>query len=216
MASISGICSSSPSLKPRLKPLPRATSLRRDSASFPIRPHRIGPVCSVAREVSAEPSKSDDGTLEKGTATKTKKIGLEKDPRALWLRYVEWLYQHKELGLFLDVSRVGFSDEFVAEMEPRFQAAFRAMEELEKGAIANPDEGRMVGHYWLRSPHLAPTSFLKTQIDTTLDVVCDFADAVVSGKVSSSQFFPISIIGFEFITIIVIILLSLIDESFCI
>ncbi|XP_024028805.1 glucose-6-phosphate isomerase 1, chloroplastic [Morus notabilis] len=186
MASISGICSSSsPSVKPRLKPLLRATSLRRNMVSFPIRTHRIGipPVHSVAREISSE--LSDDGALKNETAapTKVKKKGLEKDPRALWLRYVDWLYQHKELGLFLDVSRVGFTDEFVAEMEPRFQAAFRAMEELEKGAIANPDEGRMVGHYWLRSPHLAPTSRLKSLIETTLDAVCDFAGDVVSGKI---------------------------------
>ena len=31
------------------------------------------------------------------------------------------------------------------------------MDALEKGAIANPDENRMVGHYWLRDPELAPT-----------------------------------------------------------
>lgn len=111
--------------------------------------------------------------------------GLEKDPRALWRRYVDWLYQHKELGLYLDVSRVGFTDEFVREMEPHFKRAFEAMEELEKGAIANPDEGRMVGHYWLRDPKRAPSSFLKTQIENTLDAVSKFANDVVSGKVSS-------------------------------
>lgn len=111
--------------------------------------------------------------------------GLEKDPRALWRRYVDWLYQHRELGLYLDVSRVGFTDEFVTEMEPHFEAAFKAMEELEKGAIANPDEGRMVGHYWLRDPKRAPNTFLKTQIENTLDAVSKFANDVVSGKVSS-------------------------------
>ncbi len=30
------------------------------------------------------------------------------------------------------------------------------MLEIEAGAIANPDEGRQVGHYWLRAPDLAP------------------------------------------------------------
>lgn len=129
----------------------------------------------MAREVSADLSKSDPSP---------KKKGLEKDPGALWRRYVDWLYQHKELGLFLDVSRIGFSEEFVEEMEPRFQAAFRAMQELEKGAIANPDEGRMVGHYWLRSSKLAPNPFLKLQIENTLEAVCKFAEDVVSGKVS--------------------------------
>ena len=37
------------------------------------------------------------------------------------------------------------------------QKAFAAMDALEAGAIANPDEKRMVGHYWLRDPTLAPT-----------------------------------------------------------
>jgi len=46
--------------------------------------------------------------------------------------------------MYLDVSRVGFTYEFVKEMEPRFQAELKAMEEIEKGAIANPDEGCMV------------------------------------------------------------------------
>lgn len=181
MASLSGICSSSPSLKPKTsfsaKPF---VSLRRDSVALPARLAR-SPAQSVAREVSAELSSSNDGVLKKKVHS-----GLEKDPRELWKRYVDWLYQHKELGLYLDVSRIGFADEFVEEMEPKFQQAFKAMEELEKGAIANPDEGRMVGHYWLRKSELAPTSFLKTQIENTLDAICSFADDVVSGKVSWS------------------------------
>lgn len=110
---------------------------------------------------------------------------LEKDPEVLWHRYVDWLYQHKDLGLYIDVSRIGFTDEFYAEMEPRFQKAFKTMEELEKGAIANPDEGRMVGHYWLRDPPRAPNSFLRLQIENTLEAICKFADEVISGKIAS-------------------------------
>lgn len=186
MASISGICSSSPSLKPQTKALflGPAGSLRKDSISFPVRAKlndgRLGSgtAHSVAKEISVELSAADGGF------SKGKKKGLEKDPRALWSRYVDWLYQHKELGLFLDVSRIGFSDEFLAEMEPRFQKAFKDMEALEKGAIANPDERRMVGHYWLRNSELAPNSFLKSQINSALDAVCKFADDIISGKVS--------------------------------
>lgn len=182
MASISGICSSSPTLKHQ-KPLlrPTASLLRKDSVSFPAtwsKPAvRSCFAQSVAREISAELTNTD------GALTKEKKNVLEKEPQALWRRYVEWLYQHKDLGLYLDVSRVGFTDEFIEEMEPRFQAAFKAMEELEKGAIANPDEGRMVGHYWLRNPKLAPNSFLRLQIENTLEVLLKFSDDVVSGKV---------------------------------
>ena len=185
MASVSGICSSSSSFKPkhftaRSSPSSALTpSFRVDSLTFPVRPKLADRILtftpSVAREVSADLSKNDLFPQKKG---------LEKDPGALWGRYVDWLYQHKELGLFLDVSRIGFTDEFVEEMEPKFQAAFRAMQELEKGAIANPDEGRMVGHYWLRNYNLAPNQFLRSQINNALDAVCKFAEDVVSGKVS--------------------------------
>lgn len=129
---------------------------------------------------------------------KKENVGLEKNPNALWKRYVDWLYQHKELGLYLDISRVGFNDEFLEEMEPRLQKAFKDMEDLEKGAIANPDEGRMVGHYWLRSPHLAPNSFLRLQIENTLEAVCQFANDVVSGKIKTptgSRFTQILSVG---------------------
>ncbi|KAF8781123.1 hypothetical protein HU200_001100 [Digitaria exilis] len=110
---------------------------------------------------------------------------VEKDPIKLWERYVEWLYQHKELGIFVDVSRMGFTEEFLQQMEPRMQRAFAAMRDLEKGAIANPDEGRMVGHYWLRDPALAPNSFLRNKIETTLDSILAFSQDVISGKIQS-------------------------------
>ncbi|XP_078432702.1 phosphoglucose isomerase 1 [Wolffia australiana] len=111
------------------------------------------------------------------------KIAVEKDPLVLWRRYTEWLYQNKELGLFIDVSRMGFTDEFFEEMQPKLQKAFAAMRELEKGAIANPDEGRMVGHYWLRNHDLAPTPFLRNQIQNTLEKICLFAEKVVNGEI---------------------------------
>jgi glucose-6-phosphate isomerase len=110
---------------------------------------------------------------------------LETDPIALWERYVHWLYEDKELGLSLDVSRIGFTDEFYDSMQPRFEHAFKAMAELEGGSIANPDEGRMVGHYWLRKPELAPTPFLQNLVARTFEDVISFAKGVVNGKVPS-------------------------------
>ncbi|KAL6844861.1 hypothetical protein ACP4OV_025520 [Aristida adscensionis] len=107
---------------------------------------------------------------------------VEKDRAKLWERYVEWLYHHEELGVFVDVSRMGFTEEFLRRMEPRVQRAFEAMRELEKGAIANPDEGRMVGHYWLRNPALAPDASVRADIESTLDRVLAFSHDVVSGK----------------------------------
>ncbi|TYH72275.1 hypothetical protein ES332_D05G242900v1 [Gossypium tomentosum] len=182
MASLSGLCSSSPSLKPKHDRV-AIPLFHKYSLAFPTRSNSCSKL-SVAGEVSADLSK----TNSVGVLKKAKQGGLEKDPKALWRRYVDWLYQHKELGLYLDVSRIGFSDEFVAEMEPRFQAAFKAMEDLEKGAIANPDEGRMVGHYWLRNAKLAPKPILQVQIEKTLDAVCKFADDVISGKIKPPSY----------------------------
>ena len=55
------------------------------------------------------------------------------------------------------------------------QRAFQAMDELERGAIANPDEQRMVGHYWLRALQLAPTPALAVEIRESLAAVKQLA-----------------------------------------
>ena len=80
-----------------------------------------------------------------------------RDAAALWSRYQKLLVRVTSVGLSLDVSRMEPRTGFWKEMEPRMQEAFAAMEKLENGAIANPDENRMVGHYWLRDPGLAPS-----------------------------------------------------------
>ncbi|MBE9078750.1 glucose-6-phosphate isomerase [Romeria aff. gracilis LEGE 07310] len=106
------------------------------------------------------------------------------DAATLWERYQDWLYYHEGLGLYLDVSRMRFDEAFVEQMQPRFEQAFMAMEALEGGAIANPDEDRMVGHYWLRDPDLAPSDELKQDIVETLNSVEEFAAKVRSGEIS--------------------------------
>ena len=76
----------------------------------------------------------------------------------LWKRYQQYLCQVPSLGLTLDVSRMRFEDDFVDRMAAHMERALKSMDALERGAIANPDENRMVGHYWLRAPDLAPFS----------------------------------------------------------
>lgn len=100
------------------------------------------------------------------------------DAASLWQRYQEWLYYHPGLGFYLDISRMGFDQSFVQAMEFRFDKAFKDMEALEAGAIANPDEGRMVGHYWLRDSSLAPNSDLRKDIDQTLTQIETFASQI--------------------------------------
>ena len=100
---------------------------------------------------------------------------------ALWQRYQDWLYCNDALGVFVDVSRMGFDSGFVEGLKPRFERAFADMVALEGGAIANPDEERMVGHYWLRAPELAPTPDLKAEIEGVLDDIEGFAGQVHRG-----------------------------------
>ncbi len=107
------------------------------------------------------------------------------DAAALWKRYQDWLYYHKGLGIYVDISRMSFDDAFVAQLTPRFEHAFEAMKALEGGAIANPDENRMVGHYWLRNPDLAPTEELKKAVTETLSSVKDFAAKVLDGEIKT-------------------------------
>jgi glucose-6-phosphate isomerase len=78
---------------------------------------------------------------------------------------------------------MNFPGGFLAAMEPAMQRAFDVMAALEAGAIANPDENRMVGHYWLRAPQLAPTPELTAAIRTTVEALKAFAADVQAGRV---------------------------------
>ncbi|MEM6715403.1 MAG: glucose-6-phosphate isomerase [Cyanobacteria bacterium P01_C01_bin.147] len=104
----------------------------------------------------------------------------------LWQRYEEWLYYHTGLDLYVDISRMGFDDAFVERLKPKFEQAFQDMAALEGGAIANPDENRMVGHYWLRDPDLAPTSFGQ-EVTTVLNDIEDFVKGVHAGTIKPAE-----------------------------
>jgi len=100
----------------------------------------------------------------------------------LWQRYQDWLYFNEDLGLYLDVSRMRFDERLIATLKPKFARAFKDMAALEQGAIANPDENRMVGHYWLRNPELAPAE-LKKEIEDNLEQIEDFVQKIHSGSI---------------------------------
>lgn len=114
-----------------------------------------------------------------------------------WARFKQHFYQNPGLGVALDISRMPFPDSFLGGMEGRMQAAFADMKALEAGAIANPDEGRMVGHYWLRAPEIAPTKEIALEITSTLASIKDFAATVHSGEVAGplGRFTQLLVIG---------------------
>ncbi len=115
----------------------------------------------------------------------------------LWQRYQDWLYFNNELNLYVDVSRMRFDDALVEALTPKFTKAFADMAALEQGAIANPDENRQVGHYWLRNPDVAPAE-LRAEIISNLAQIATFVQQVHAGEIrplSAPKFTDILSIG---------------------
>ena len=106
---------------------------------------------------------------------------------SLWPRFQKYFLRYDDLGFSIDISRMRFSDGFFEEMKPRVEKAFVAMQELEAGAIANPDEQRMVGHYWLRNSKLAPTPELRADIEDTNARIKQFAADIHAGKIAPEK-----------------------------
>src|SRR5262245_39201269 len=101
----------------------------------------------------------------------------------LWQRHQRYRCNVPALGMSLDASRMRFADDFIEKMTPAMKKAFAAMDDLEKGAIANPDEKRMVGHYWLRNPDLAPTPAIGAEIRKTVEDIKTFAAKIHTGAI---------------------------------
>jgi glucose-6-phosphate isomerase len=105
---------------------------------------------------------------------------------SLWQRFQRYFLRYDELGFSIDISRMKFPDDFFDRMGPKIDSAFAAMRDLEAGGIANPDEKRMVGHYWLRKPSLAPND-LRAEIENTNARIKQFAADVHSGKIANER-----------------------------
>src|SRR5882672_3328317 len=103
-----------------------------------------------------------------------------------WDRFKSLYYTHPKLGLSLDISRMPFPDDFLPSMEPKWRKALAEMAALEGGAIANPDENRMVGHYWLRAPNLAPAE-LQQPIRDAIAATKALAARVHGGDLASER-----------------------------
>ncbi len=87
-------------------------------------------------------------------------------------------FKHVALGFQLDLRRMGLQDSDMGD--PLVSQAAQALQELESGAVANPSEGRQVGHYWLRNPKLAPSP-LGDAIRLDRIALRDFAENVREG-----------------------------------
>ena len=92
-----------------------------------------------------------------------------------------------EPEISLDLTYMDIQESFVSSMEPLIERAVHSMHELEAGAIANPDEQRMVGHYWLRDPELAPDASIQNSIKETLQKIRAFSHQVHTGALQGQS-----------------------------
>ena len=114
----------------------------------------------------------------------------------MWKHYCQYLISNSDLGFSIDISRVRFEESNLNDLKPAMENALSAMRALEAGAIANPDENRMVGHYWLRNADLAPTAEIAAEIRETRASILRFAEEVHEAQVSTSHG------GFQFLLVI--------------
>lgn len=120
------------------------------------------------------------------------------DTLAQWRRFKDQLCDTGSVGITLDVARMNFEDGFFKTMQPRAQHAFDQMARLENGEIVNPDENRMVGHYWLRQPDLAPDDQITEVIHQTRNRIVAFASEIHEKEIvppTAARYTDLLIIG---------------------
>ncbi len=115
-----------------------------------------------------------------------------------WQSYNQSLVRYPQYGFSLDLSLMDIEPAYVAALQPKIAKAFADMEAVESGAIANPDEGRMVGHYWLRNASLAPTEALRHAVTDPIADLKHFAEKIHTGGItppSGGNFQQVLLIG---------------------
>ena len=117
--------------------------------------------------------------------------------KANWKEFVNNYYGFSGANVSLDLSHCQLNPDYLDKIKELWEKAYDDINKVEKGEIANPDENRMVGHYWLRSPELAPTNDIQNQIVSTIDQINSFSQKVISGhlKGESGPFTHFLLIG---------------------
>jgi glucose-6-phosphate isomerase len=105
----------------------------------------------------------------------------------LWKRFRDHLCVCPSIDLQLDISRMRFDEDLFARMAAPMEKAYAAMDLLEDGAVVNPDENRMVGHYWLRDSKMAPNTEIRSEIESCVAAIKVFAGDVHSGRVKPQK-----------------------------
>ncbi len=107
-----------------------------------------------------------------------------------WERFRRLAIPVPALKLLVDLSKTSLPDEALSAdplVGAAFPDAFVSMARLERGEIANPDENRRVGHYWLRDPERAPDEETRTAIEATREQLKRFAADVHAGRIAPTR-----------------------------
>lgn len=101
-----------------------------------------------------------------------------------WQTFQNSLIRYSDLGFSLDFSRMDAPEEWSPEIQAKIERAFADRAAIEAGEIMNPDEGRAVGHYWLRNSDLAPEEEGQW-IRDVLAKVKEIAGQVLAGEIQA-------------------------------
>ncbi|MFO0746551.1 MAG: glucose-6-phosphate isomerase [Myxococcota bacterium] len=99
-------------------------------------------------------------------------------------------------GMALDLRWAHLPDDLDQQLGDPLARAFGELQMLEAGAIANPDEQRQVGHYWLRAPELAPEEARRAivaswqSVQAAVDLVAGRFDKVLVIGIGGSALGP--------------------------
>ena len=98
-----------------------------------------------------------------------------------WDKFCNYLWFDKKLNIWLDISKINFTNEEIKNLEEKFVDVFSSIKELENGAISNIDENRQVGHYWLRNPSISPSSKIGEEIRADINSISEFGKQILNG-----------------------------------
>lgn len=102
-------------------------------------------------------------------------------------RFLGCYLELPDLGFALDHSLMGVPGAFWDTIAGPMERAFADMQALEAGAIANPDENRQVGHYWLRAPELAPDPAMAEAVRATVERIEAWVADVHAGRLQGAR-----------------------------
>jgi len=104
-----------------------------------------------------------------------------------WKKFSSYLWFSDELKIWLDISKINFIEKDFEAINRKYVNVFNAVDELENGAIANIDENRQVGHYWLRNSSIAPNHIVKNKIDNEISSIKKFGNDILEGSILNSK-----------------------------